>query len=67
MSKLEKELDNLEDIKYNLSDCFIPFKSFRHIPKILSEKDPIIKYTELFGNLTLPLAHMAFYYSLYAV
>jgi len=43
--------ESLEPFEYNVSDIFVPFKAaIRHLPEILAQKDPVIKYYELILN-----------------
>jgi hypothetical protein len=47
--------------EYNISDCFIPLKSLRHLPKILKLEDSVIRAYELGVLTTITLANTVMY------
>ncbi|MEK6840963.1 MAG: hypothetical protein AABX79_03340 [Nanoarchaeota archaeon] len=56
-----------ESFEYVLSDYFVLFKATRHMPKILSEKDSVIKYYKLFLNALITGMQIGMYSSFYDV
>ena len=56
-----------EPFEYVLSDYFVPLKATRHMPKILSEKDSVIRYYELFLNALITGMQIGMYDSFYDI
>lgn len=67
---VDNNLDDKVDgvlFEYKIFDIFVPLKQIRHLPKILSEPDPWIRYHELFIHAVITGTQLVMYHSLYKI
>ena len=56
-----------EIVEFNFTDCFIPGKALKHIPKILKYDDKLMKIYDLATVGMLTIASIGMYYCGYKV